>query len=319
MRSNRQVICESWIPPQADMELRHLRYFRVVAEELHFGRAAARLHMEPQPLNFQIKQLEREIGFALFGHRENRTHLTPAGIAFLADVTDLLAAADRAVEHGAQVARGESGLLRVGYVSPLAAALLAPAIKQFRLDLPEVTFALHTVRADELERGLNRQELDLGFTLLPVPDDNFEALAVSRAHPVVAVPAESALAKRDHLSWAELDGRDAISFEHGSSAYQRSMDAMLAGHGVRLRTVQQADSAETALALVGVGLGIALLHQLIAPAPRNDVAFVGLPEDAGTAEFGAIWRRDDVHPLRNRFLGMVASIAPADRAQLGAA
>jgi DNA-binding transcriptional LysR family regulator len=291
------------------VELRHLRYFRVVAEELHFGRAAARLHMEPQPLNFQIKQLEREIGFALFSHRENRTHLTSAGSAFLADVEDLLAAADRAVEHGSQVARGESGLLRVGYTSPLVNAFLAPAIKHFRTELPEVTFSLRTLRPDELEAGLNRQELDLGFTLLPVPDDNFEALAVSHARPVVAVPADSALAERGHVSWAELDGRDAVSFEHRSSGYQRRMDAMLAGHGVRLRTVQRTDNADTALALVSVGLGIAVLHLMIAPAARNDVVFLCLPDDADEAEFGAIWRRDDVQPLRGRFLEAVAAVA----------
>jgi DNA-binding transcriptional LysR family regulator len=301
------------------MELRHLRYFRVVAEELHFGRAAARLHMEPQPLNFQIKQLEREIGFALLSHRENRTHLTSAGSAFLADVEDLLAAADRAVEHAAQVARGESGLLRVGYTSPSVHAFLAPAIKQFRAEFPEVTFSLRTLHPDELEHGLNRQELDLGLTLLPAPDDNFDALAVAHARPVVAVPAGNELAERGHVSWNELDGRDAISFEYRSSGYQRTMDAMLAEHGVRLRTVQETDNIETALALVGVGLGIALLHLFIAPTPRNDVSFVCLPEDAGEVEFGAIWRRDDVHPLRGRFLETVAAVAPADRTPIGAA
>jgi DNA-binding transcriptional LysR family regulator len=299
------------------VELRHLRYFRVVAEELHFGRAAARLHMEPQPLNFQIKQLEREIGFALFSHRENRTQLTSAGSAFLADVEELLTAADRAVEHGAQVARGESGLLRVGYVSPLVHAFLAPAIKLFRTDFPDVSFDLHTFRPDELELALNRQELDLGFTLLPVPDDNFEALTVSHARPVVAVPADDALAQREHLSWGELDGYDAISFEHRSSGYQRSMDAMLAEHGVRLRTVQEADSAETALALVGVGLGIALLHLFIAPAPRDDVVFKCLPDDAPEAEFGAIWRRNDADPLRGHFLKSVAAVARADNVLSG--
>jgi DNA-binding transcriptional LysR family regulator len=301
------------------MELRHLRYFRVVAEELHFGRAATRLHMEPQPLNFQIKQLEREIGFALFSHRENRTHLTSAGTAFLADVEDLLAAADRAVQHGAQVARGESGLLRVGYTSPLVHAFLAPAIKHFRTDFPEVTFGLHTLRQDELEHGLNRQELDLGFTLLPVPDGNFDALTVSRARPVVAAPAGSALAERGRVSWGELDGHDAISFEHRSSGFQGNIDAMLAEHGVKLRTVQQADSAETALALVGVGLGIALLPVLMTTAQRSDVVFVCLPDDAGDAEFGAIWRRDDAHPLRGRFLEAVVSVARDDAAPAAAA
>jgi DNA-binding transcriptional LysR family regulator len=291
------------------VELRHLRYFRVVAEELHFGRAAIRLHMEPQPLNFQIKQLEREIGFALFSHRENRTHLTSAGTAFLADVEQLLSAADRAVEHGAQVARGESGLLRVGYIEPLVHGFLAPAIKRFRSAFPDVTFGLHALRPDELEHALNRGELDVGFTVLPVPDDNFDALPVSHARPVVAVPAGDPLARLERVSWADLDGHDAIALEHRFSGYQGRMDTMLAKHGVRLTTTQQTDSIEGALAFVGVGLGIALLHLFICTTPRSDVVFVPLPDDAGEAEFGAIWRREDAHPLRKRFLETVATVA----------
>ena len=291
------------------MELRHLRYFRVVAEELHFGRAAARLHMEPQPLNFQIKQLEREIGFALFSHRENRTHLTAAGAAFLVDIEELLDSADRAVEHGALVARGESGLLRIGSASPLVHAFLAPVIKQFRATYPDVTFDLRTLHNADLEHALNRQEFDLGFTLLPVPDENFHALAVARSQPVAAVPVDDELAQLERISWHDLNGREAITFERRASAYQRRMDDMLAEHGVRLTPVQEADSIEAALAFVGIGFGIALVHPFVAIPPVDDVVFVSLPDDAAYADFGAIWRRDDVHPLRERFLETVTSVA----------
>jgi DNA-binding transcriptional LysR family regulator len=293
------------------MELRHLRYFRVVAEELHFGRAAARLHMEPQPLNFQIKQLEREIGFALLSHRENRTHLTAAGTAFLVDIEELLDSADRAVEHGALVARGESGLLRIGSATPLVHAFLAPVIKQFRTTYPDVTFDLRTLRNSDLEHALNRQEFDLGFTLLPVPDENFNALAVARSQPLVAVPAGDELARLERVSWHDLNGREAITFERRASAYQRRMDDMLAEHGVRLTPVQEADSIEAALAFVGIGFGIALVHPFVAMPPVDDVVFVSLPEDAAFADFGAIWRRDDEHPLRERFLETVTSVAHA--------
>jgi DNA-binding transcriptional LysR family regulator len=289
------------------VELRHLRYFRVVAEELHFGRAAARLHMEPQPLNFQMKQLEREIGFALFSHRENRTHLTAAGAAFLVDIEELLDSADRAVEHGAQVARGESGLLRIGSVTPLLHVFLAPAIKQFRSAYPEVSFDLRTLRSSELEHALNRQEVDLGFTLLPVPDENFHALAISHSQPVLAVPADDELARLGRVSWHHLNGRDAITFEQRASGYQRRMDDMLAEHEVRLISVQEADSMEAALAFVGVGFGIALVHLFVAAPPTDGVVFVRLPDDAEFADFGAIWRRDDVHPLLTRFLDTVTS------------
>jgi DNA-binding transcriptional LysR family regulator len=301
------------------VEFRHLRYFRVVAEELHFGRAAARLHMEPQPLNFQIKRLERELGFALFSHRENRTHLTAAGTAFFADAKEILASVDRAVEHSALVARGEAGLLRVGYVSPIAHAFLAPAIKQFCTAFPEVSFDLRTLRPTELERALNRQELDLGFGLLPVPDENFDALAVAHARPVLAVPVDDPLALCERVSWLDLQGRNAISFEHRFPAYQLRIDGILAKHGVRLTTVQHADDLEAALVFVGVGLGIAVIHLFNAQPRRDDVVFVSLPDDAGASEFAAIWRRDGGHPLRTRFVETLAHIADADMMPVGRA
>jgi DNA-binding transcriptional LysR family regulator len=290
-----------------------LRYFRVVAEELHFGRAAARLHMEPQPLSFQIKQFEREIGFALFSHRENRTQLTAAGAAFLADAEDILASADRAVEHAAQVARGESGLLRIGAVSSLMHAFLAPAIKQFRRAYPEASFDLQTLRVAELENALNRQELDLGFMLLPAPDENYDALVISRARPVLAVPVEDPLAKRVQVGWHDLDGRDAISLEYSGSDYQRRIDDMLGRHGVRLKAVQNADSIEAAMAFVGVGLGIAIVPRSISSAPPDEVVYLRLPDDAIDVNFAAIWRRNGVHPLRARFLEATASLAGAIR------
>jgi DNA-binding transcriptional LysR family regulator len=150
------------------VELRHLRYFRVVAEELNYSRAAARLHMEPQALNFQIKQLERELGFALFTHREKRTELTAAGTVFLADAKDILAAVDRAVLRGASVARGESGFLRIGYLTAMMNAFLAPAIKQFRTAYVGVSLDLRMLRPAEQEEALSRNELDLGFAMLPI-------------------------------------------------------------------------------------------------------------------------------------------------------
>ena len=98
------------------MDLRHLRYFRVFSEELNYGRAAERLHMEPQPLNFQIRQLERELGFRLSVRKENQTRLTAAGEIFAAEIMKVLAAVDFAVEAAGRAARGESGLLATSRV-----------------------------------------------------------------------------------------------------------------------------------------------------------------------------------------------------------
>lgn len=289
------------------MELRHLRYFRVVAEELHFGRAAARLHMEPQPLNFQIKQLERELGFALLSHRENRTQLTAAGTIMLAEAIEILAAADRAVEHASLAARGESGLLRIGYPTPKTHDFLAPAIKQFHAEYPDVTFDLKLVRPIELEPALNGQELDLGFSLLPAPDDNFGALTLGRWRQVVVIPCDDPLAQREHLSWDDLDGRAAISLKGYSPEYQRRVDEMLAKNGIRLGAVQDADEIETAVALVRIGFGI-LIAPSIAAITRDKVIVAELPTDAPEMDYGAIWRRSHDHAVRERFLQTLAVV-----------
>ena len=287
------------------MELRHLRYFRAVAEELHFGRAAVRLHMEPQPLNFQIKQLEREIGVTLFSHSGNRTNLTAAGSAFLADAEDILSAADRAVERAARVARGESGALRIGAISPFGHGLLAAAVKQLRVTLPEASFDLRTMPPYELERALNRHELDLGFTFLPVPDENFASVSLSRATPIVALPADDPAARARRVPWQYLDGRDAVVLEPRPTSCRQHIDNMLSEHGVHLKSSQHADSVEAALAFVSVGLGIFVLHPFVAPAAYPDVVFASLPQDAPELELGAIWRRNESHLLRDRFLAAI--------------
>jgi DNA-binding transcriptional LysR family regulator len=291
----------------------------VVAEELHYGRAAARLHMEPQPLNFQIKQLERELGFALIGRREKRTYLTAAGAVFLTHANDILAEADRAVEHGALVARGESGVLRVGYVSPIAHDILAPVIRDFRVAYPEVSFDLRMMGADEQERALNHQEIEVGFALLPAPDENFDALLVDRVGLTLAVPADDPLAGRECVTWHELDGRERISIAHRYSAAQQRIDMMLAHHGIQLPTVQYADEAEAILAFVAVGLGIALVPLYFARSQHPGVVFLELPADAEKTDFGAIWRRDDEHPLRERFIEALAAAANAHAAPAGTA
>ncbi len=289
------------------MELRHLRYFRVVAEELHYGRAAARLHMEPQPLNFQMKQLERELVFPLFDHREKRTVLTAAGAAFLGDVEAVLAAADHAVEHATMVARGESGSLRVGYSGPLVHAFLARAVKDFRSTYPAVTFDLQMLPPPDVEAQLNRRNLDLGFSLLPVPDENFDALTILRSPVAVAVAPGDPLAGQ-RATWADINGREVISMKSTFAAFQVHVDAMLSEHSVSVTTVQEADDAETALALVGAGIGM-LFTPNVASWRRPNLAIIELPDDAAPLQYGAIWRRTDTNPLRTRFLETVAAIA----------
>ena len=184
---------------------------------------------------------------------------------------------------------------------------MAAAVKQLRASLPDATFDLRTLQPSELEQALNRNELDLGFTFLPVPNENFASMSFSRAAPVIALPADDPAARAGRLSWASLDGREAIVLDPKPTGCRQHNENMLTAHDVRLKPTQQADSVEAALAFVSVGLGLFVLHPFVAPATYPNVVFVSLPEDAPEHELGAIWRRDDVHLLRDRFLAAIAN------------
>jgi DNA-binding transcriptional LysR family regulator len=292
------------------MELRHLRYFCVVGEELHFGRAAARLHMEPQPLNFQMKQLERELGFPLFTHEKNRTHLTAAGESFLVEARRVLDAADRAVEVSARVARGESGVLRIGFPNSTMHYFLAPTIKKFHEQYPNVSFDLKPLRFGDQSEALRRGELDVAFGIVPEALPEFAARPIARATPRLAVASSDPLAALKSITWNHLQGRSAVGFTGASGrGFLDRVDAMLAEHGIEMTAVQVAPDFDTVLTLVAAGVGIAIVP-VEPPDGRGNVTFVALPDDVEAAEIAMIWRRNDDNPLRDRFVDFLPELEP---------
>ena len=131
------------------MELRHLRYFVAVAEELHFGRAAQRLHMAQQPLSRQIRNLERELGVSLF-HRTKRTvRLTEAGKAFWEEAKKTLTQAEKAIVVAQRVGRGEAGHLQIGFTGPVLNSILPTIIRQFQDRYPDIRLQLKRLSTDE--------------------------------------------------------------------------------------------------------------------------------------------------------------------------
>jgi DNA-binding transcriptional LysR family regulator len=292
------------------MELRHLRYFCVVAEELHFGRAAARLHMERQPLNFQMKQLERELGFPLFAHKENRMHLTASGETFLVEARHVLDAADRAVELSGRVARGESGVLRIGFPNSTMHYFLAPTIRKFHERYPDVSFDLQPLRFGDQSEALRRGQLDVAFGIVSLALPEFAARPIARATPRLAVPSSDPLAALASVAWDHLRGRTAVAFTGASGrGFLDRVDAMLAEHQIVMPTAQIAPDFDTILTLVAAGVGIAIVP-VEPPDGRGGVTFVALPDDAEAADIAMIWRKDDTNPLRDRFLDFLPEIAP---------
>ena len=269
--------------------------------------------MEPQPLNFQVRQLERELGFRLLGQRDGKTHLTAAGESFARDVEGLLTATEQAVDRAARIARGEAGTLRVAVPSHLATPLLAEPVKAFHANHPDASFQIRQMSwADQID-ALHRAQLDLGIGILPPDDPHLDGRAIARARPLVAVAASDELATLPEIPWAALQGRPALLLDPEESGLARRwLDDMLAAHDVRVGESQAVPDTESAVALAGFGFGMAIL---LAPdimlLERPGVAFIPLPNDAGEIDVSAMWLRGEEHVLRDAFVDMLTPAGTA--------
>src|SRR4051795_636425 len=184
----------------APMELRHLRYFIAVAEELHFRRAAERLHMSQPPLSQQIRQLEEEIGAQLLSRNQRKVELTAAGVAFLERAREILDSVEDAARQARRVQRGEGGRLAVGFVGSAMYSFVPELLRAFRDHAPDITLRLQELGTSEQLRQLEDGRLDVGFVRLPRarPELTFETVL---EEPVVAaLPDTHRLAQRSLLT-----------------------------------------------------------------------------------------------------------------------
>ena len=244
------------------MELRHFRYFLAVAEELHFTRAAARLGISQPPLSQQIKQLETEIGTALFRRLPNGVALTEAGERLLQDARVLLRQAEQSVENTRRAARGEWGVIRIGFTSSASFhPFVTGAIRDYRLAYPDVRLELiegHTVYLLSLfESG----QLTAAF-IRPVPGEaaGLVELPLFREEMLVALPADHALAARPRVALAALAEETFILYprRNGRALYDDIVGACQAA-GFNPRVGQEAPQMGSTITLVASGIGISIV------------------------------------------------------------
>ncbi|NTV09700.1 MAG: LysR family transcriptional regulator [Zoogloea sp.] len=257
------------------MELRHLRYFVAVAEELHFTRAAERLHIGQPPLSQQIQALEAELGARLLERSKRRVALTPVGERFLKRAHAILAAAEAAVDEARRAARGEAGELRIGFTSSLPFTDFLPGLlRDYREHFPDVTLVLRELFTTDQLAALAAGQLDVGlvrFAGHALPDG--VAVKEIRRDPLrIVMPAAHPLAGRASLRFEELRGEGFICYPGdvgtGLTALLRQL-CMAAGFEPRV--VQEAREAATQIGLVAAGMGLALL-----PSPLECVAIEGV-------------------------------------------
>ncbi len=279
------------------MELRHLRYFVAVADELHFGRAALRLRIAQPPLSRQIRDLERELGAELFSRVKGRVALTHAGAAFLGEARRTLAQAERAGEVARRAARGEVGRLTVGFVEAATySGVLADVLGVFRARRPDVGLELSELSSRQQAEALREGRIDVGV-LHTVPLDAAEWLGVERVlddPAVVALPREHRLARRARVPLAELAGEPLLMLRRpsGRGLHDRMVAACEAA-GFAPSVVQEAGQLQTLVGLVGAGVGATFVPRSFETLRRPGVLYrplAGVEVDMGT---WAVWRTAD--------------------------
>ncbi|RQS65979.1 DNA-binding transcriptional regulator HcaR [Burkholderia sp. Bp8963] len=242
------------------MELRHLRYFVAVADELNFTRAAQRLHTAQPSLSQQIRDLEDEIGTQLLERSKRKVELTEAGRVFLAEARLVLAQADRAVARARQAGRQQALTVKIGFV-PAAEVEIFPAIlPKLRMQFPGVHVELRSLPTMEQEDALLRGDIDIAFMRRPVHAQGLHAEVVLTEPLVVLMPAGHPLAAHAQVEPAMLDGQP---FIQTNPAYAGQLYDIVgryfADHRIQPDVVQVATNILLNLNLVGMGLGIALL------------------------------------------------------------
>ncbi|HVJ44468.1 MAG TPA: LysR substrate-binding domain-containing protein [Dongiaceae bacterium] len=288
------------------MELRHLRYFVAVAEELHFTRAARRLHMEQPPLSQQIRALEEELGVALLLRSKRHVALTGAGQRFLTDARRILREAQQAAEDARRAARGELGELRIGFSSSLPfTSLLPEVLRRYRHAHPDVTLTLREMfTIDQLE-ALQRDQIDIGLVRFrgSEPSSDLDLRQITRDPLRLVVNAGDPLAKRASVALAELKDYGFIVYPPGTGTSLTMLVRQLClAAGFEPVVAQEAREPMAQIGFVAAGLGIAILPAPFECVHLDDVRYVALSDDGAHLSLGVAVRRAHQSPLIDGFL-----------------
>jgi DNA-binding transcriptional LysR family regulator len=276
-----------------------LRCFAAVAEELHFGRAAARLNMTQPPLSRQIQVLERVLDVRLLERTSRSVRLTAAGRSFLPEAQRILLLAESATHVTRQVAAGRAGILKLGFTAASAYDFLPRLVTALRRALPDVTLSLREMVSQDQVEALLAGSLDAALVRPPVMHPDLQAVQALAEPLVVALPAGNTLAQRAHLVPGDLGNEPLIAYAPNEARYFHDLVRdLLTGAGIQPRIVQQLTQIHAILALVRAALGIALV-----PAAAERLRFEGvvfrplvLPAPR-PVELHLAWRRDADDPL----------------------
>jgi DNA-binding transcriptional LysR family regulator len=293
-----------------NIELRQLRYFVVVAEEKHFGRAAARLHMTQPPLSQTIQSLEAILGAPLFHRTKRSVSLTAAGVALLPEARRLLLQAQALPDLARRAAAGETGRLSLAFVSTADYSVLPSFLREFRGNYPQVHIDLREATTDVQLEYLSQGRIDAGLLILPLPDklrQELDYLPVVSESLVLAAPKGALSLRREKtVSLKALNDLPLIIFPRRiAPSFHDAILGCFHEAGLTPHIGQEAIQMQTIIGLVSAGMGIALVPQSVSNLKRPGVEYHALKEHTPVILTGLVWRRDNVSPVLHAFLKLL--------------
>ena len=295
------------------LELRQLRYFVTVADELHFGRAAVRLHMTQPPLSQAIAALEDQLGAPLFVRNRRTVALTPAGAALLPEAKRLLAEAESLPALVRRAAAGEAGRLAIAFITSADYSVLPPFLRRYSERYPDVHLSLHEATSDVQVEELLRGRIDAGFLIPPLPDRalaQLDYLKVLDEPLILCAPAGLALPPGGApVRLQDLPHLPLIIFPREvSPALHDAILSCWRAAGITLAVGQQAIQMQTLVSLVSAGMGLALVPQSVSNLMRPGVEYRALADPTPRVDTGIAWRRDNPSPVLQGFLELLRTI-----------
>jgi DNA-binding transcriptional LysR family regulator len=299
------------------MEFRHFRYVLAVAEELNFGRAAARLNMSQPPLSQQIRQVEEELGVRLFHRTKRVVELTDAGRAFVAGAREVVSQASRTAASAIAASRGEVGEITVATITTTDSSFykaFVTIVRAFAARTPMVHLRLRQLSVQQQLDALHTSRIDVAFVTLPVRDSRLEVHVVHREPLSIAVPEDHHLAKYSAVPVTALAAEPHIIMPPRSNhGFYDLLTSYFRDRGVTLEIGDESDGIYTSLALVAAGRGVSVLPSSVLEVERPGIVIRPFDGPSPTLEMGVAYVKGRRSPVLDQFIGAVKGYVRAAR------
>jgi len=291
------------------MELRHLRYFVAVAEELHFGRAAERLRIAQPALSRQIQSLEHELQVPLLFRNRRRVQMTTAGRVFLERARLILSRVEDAVQAAQRSGHGTTGSLNLGFVGSATYDVLPAVLRAFQQAAPQVELTLWEMPVQAQLEALLEKRIDVGLIRIPLKTDGLVYRTVLREPLLAALPSSHRLARAPGLHLAALAGEPFVLYpSHPRPSWTEFVVGLCQSAGFEPNIVQRTVEIQTTLSLVAAGIGISIVPACVAKIPRNDVVYRRLVGLKTRTELMVACREQESSPVVHTFLEVISQV-----------